>query len=409
MNTTDKAMTIKEVAKFLNISNQMVYNLVNNGSLPAFKIGSASRIMYSDLVNYINNQKIEFNSARSHNDAQDNTLFNVQLLNLQKGNFSLKDVSFQLPIGKIMTILGPSGSGKTMLLRSIAGLEKITSGSVYMGDWSITDLSPANRKIGFVFEKYSLFPSMSARKNIDFPLKVRKQDSSIIKNETAQRVSELSIQKEYLNLLPELLPEGMKQLVSIAREKNHPTELLLLDEPMSQLDPQHHSRMRIFIQKIIRDMGKTTIMTFHGPEDALALSDYIGIMDKGELVQFGETWEVYHHPDSLLIMEMLSKLGLNRIELAVKNGRSEPYGIEADTPEGNYTMAFRPEDIRLLDKKEKREGIPVQILSSQLLDGRSRLALCKITGEDKELRLLIPLDTDQEFSILPLKPAFFQG
>ncbi|MBI9104184.1 MAG: ATP-binding cassette domain-containing protein [Spirochaetales bacterium] len=404
METSDNAMTIKEVAKFLTISNQMVYNMVNNGSLPAFKIGSASRIMYSDVLQFIKTSKDEFNSVLFQDEIgdQDEKFFVIQNLNMDIGTFQLKNINFKLPLGKIMTLIGPSGSGKTMLLRSMAGLENINSGSIFIGPHQIDNLSTSDRKIGFVFERYGLFPNMNARKNIEFPLNIRKQKEQVINQETANRLSELNIEKEYLKYLPRELPEGMKQLVAIAREKNHTTELLLLDEPMSQLDAYHHDQMRIFIQKIIRDLGKTTIMTFHGPEDALVLSDYIGVMNKGRLIQFGETWEVYHNPGNAVIMEMLTRYGLNQLEINIRNGITEPFKIRAGKEDGEYMMAFRPEEVKVTV-----DGIPAEIKSFQLLDGKRKLSVCSLE-DGMEVRLLIPLETENKFNFTPIRPCFFK-
>lgn len=401
MNDHDRAMTLKEVARFLNISTQMVYNLVNNGSLKAFKIGSASRIMYSDVREFIEQQKEEFARTVVGGGQPDNSIFAVSNLCLHKGNFEISDISFSLPKGKIMSILGPSGSGKSLLLKALAGLEPIENGTIFWGKTRIDALSPSQRKVGFVFENYALFPHLNARKNIEFPLTLRKKDKQILREETQKRIHELDIDMSYLNLLPDELPEGMKQLVAIARGKNHDLDLFLMDEPMSKLDAAHHVKMRVFIQKIVRDLGKTTLISFNDPEDALVLSDYIGVVVEGGLLQFGETWEVYHHPVNVTVMEMISRLGVNAARVEVKNGNVAPYNILADIDDGIYTMAFRTEEIEL-----SPDGIHANICSSQFYNGKRKFAFCEI-GDGLEMELMLPIDAEGEISFLPLSPQFF--
>lgn len=403
MNENDQAMTIKKVAGFLNISNQMVYNLVKDGSLKAFKIGSASRIMYSDLRGYIEKQKEEFamNHVEPHPDEND---FTVSNLSLMKGEFKISDVNFSLPRGKIMSLLGPSGSGKTLLLKAIAGLTPVESGTIFMGKTQLNELLPYERKVGFVFEDYALFPHMNAGKNIEFPSKLRRNIKNDISSETKHQVDELDIDASYLERLPCELPEGMKPLVAIAREVNHEFEMFLMDEPMSRLDADHHLHMRVFIQKIVHDMNKTTLISFNDPEDALVLSDFIGVIDKGQLLQYGETWEVYHHPASLIVLEMMSSLGINALQVEIENGYTIPFNIQAAIADGIYTMAFRPEEVKLA-----ANGIQVKIRSSQFFDGKQSLMLCTFeNGHTKqELQLLLPKDTQGGVSFVPLKPHFF--
>jgi excisionase family DNA binding protein len=411
MEDHERAMTIKEVAKFLNISTQMVYNLMKGGKLHAFKIGAANRIMYSDVLAFVQQQKEEFARTLGENDDVDESMFVISQVSMQKGDFQLSDITFALPMGKIMTLLGPSGSGKTLLLKTIAGLEKMNNGMIFLGKTQLDLLAPASRKLGFVFENYALFPHMTAKRNIEFPWLLQKKVSSniqrnmkkVIAEETNKRVQELNIDSSYLGRLPDQLPEGMKQLVAIARERNHELELFLMDEPMTKLDAAQHVQMRIFIRKIVRDLGKTTIITSNDPEDALVLSDYIGIMSEGKLLQFGETWEVYHRPVNLTVMEMTSRLAVNTARVEVSDGRTHPYNLQAELEDGPYDLAFRPEEIEL-----SAEGIPAKITFSQFFDGTRKLAFCKI-GADVDVKVMIPVELEETVTFVPIHPQFFRA
>jgi ABC-type sugar transport system ATPase subunit len=308
-----------------------------------------------------------------------------------------------------MTIVGPSGSGKTLLLKAIAGLEPVQAGAIFMGKTQIDSLPVAARKLGFVFENYALFPHLNAKRNIEFPRILQKHfvptdqrnSDTFIEAETKKRIQELNIESSYLNRLPKQLPEGMKQLVAIARERNHELELFLMDEPMTRLDTAQHVQMRIFIRKIVRDFGKTTIISSNDPEDALILSDYIGIMAEGKLLQFGETWEVYHHPVNLMAMEMTSRLAVNTVRVEIADGKIRPYNLPADREDGTYLMAFRPEEIEITE-----QGIPATISFSRFFDGTRKQAFCAI-GEDSEVNLMLPINKEGSVSFVPTHPQFF--
>lgn len=381
----DKALTIKEVAKFLNISNQMVYNLIKDEQITAFKIGSASRILYSDLLNFIQKQKDTYRrSQKGKNYNQQDGLFQIENLSMKKESFLVEDISFQFPAGKILTILGPSGSGKSLILRSIAGLENITNGTIINNNTNLEELEPHERKIGFVFENYALFPHLDVDKNIKFPLDVKKWSSDNKRIGTELRKTELDIDSSYSNKLPKSLPEGVKQLVAIARERNNPIDLFLLDEPMTKLDADLHRSIRVFIKKIIGDMGKTTIISSNNSEDALIMSDYLAIIDNGRLIQFGETWDVYHNPNNLKVLECTSLNATNTISIKVQGGFILPFNIKTDKIDGNYILAFRAEDVRLSE-----DGITCTIENVSLYDGNKSIYRCK-TDFNSEISLILP-------------------
>lgn len=396
----DRALTIKDVAKLLNVSTQQVTELTGSGQLKAFEIGKSIRIMHSEAQAFIARQQQEF--ARQHPAlTPDPSRFTVSELSVKYNNFALRNISFGFPLGKIVSFLGSSGSGKTRLLRAIAGLERQTSGLIYFGETRLDVLEPKDRKLGFVFEDYALFPHLNARGNIEFPLKIGKFEKKMVATETARRAQELQIQEPYLGIAPNALPEGIKQLVAIARSKNHNCELFLMDEPMSRLDAKQHIQLRLFLQKMLREMEKTTIIAFNDPSDAMAISDYLGVIAEGRLLQFGETWEIYHQPQTLLVMELTSRLGVNTLPVEIRNGIAHPYQIAARHDDGAYLMAFRPEEITLAPN-----GIPADIVSAQILTAKERLVSVEI-GKKAAVQLVIPASAERSVSFLPSAPKFF--
>ena len=396
----DRALTVKDVAKRLNVSTQQVTELIDSGQLKAFEIGSSIRVMASEAQVFIERRQQEF--ARQHPAvAPDPSRFSVSQFSVEYSNFALHNISFSFPLGKIVSFLGPSGSGKTRLLKAIAGLERQTSGIIYFGETRLDLLEPKDRKLGFVFEDYALFPHLNARGNIEFPLKIGKHEKNVVRTEAAKRAQELQIQEPYLGIAPNALPEGIKQLVAIARSKNHHCELFLMDEPMSRLDAKQHIQLRLFLQKMLRDMEKTTIIAFNDPSDAMAISDYIGVIADGQLLQFGETWEIYHQPQTLLVMELTSRLGVNTLPVEIRNGVAHPYQIPAQRDDGAYLMAFRPEEITLAPN-----GIPADIVSAQILTANERLVSAEI-GKKAFAQLVIPASAERAISFLPSAPKFF--
>lgn len=393
---SNSALTMKELADYLSISGQMAYNLVHKGEIPAFKVGNANRVMLKDVNAYIEKQKQRYSAF-----IKDEETLKISDLTFSKGDFSVENLNLTFPSGKILSILGSSGSGKTMLLKAIAGIVPIDSGDILLNGKNLSDIDTHLRKIGYVFEEYALFPTMTGQKNIEFPLRVRKASADKIKKETEKRIKELDIDAQYLETLPEYLPAGIKQLVAIARGKNHELDLFIMDEPMSQLDAAHHVQMRMFLQKFVRDFGKTTIIASNDPEDSLALSDYIAVIDDGKILQVGETHEVYNNPSSLTVMELISRMGVNTIKINVSNNKSNPFGMQMELKDGEYTMAFRPEEV-----SESDEGIEVEIESKQFLNSNKSLVLGHYN--EFEIRAVVGLKDDQtKVKLLPTNYHIF--
>lgn len=299
-----------------------------------------------------------------------------------------------------MAILGPSGSGKTVLLRCIAGLHPIDSGKITIGSRDVTELPPKDRRIGFVFQNYALFPHLDSAINLAFPLFVRGVRKREVRSKAEKEAVELNGLPEYLDRYPEELPEGIKQLIAIGRERFHEFDLLLLDEPMSQLDAKIHIEMRGYIKRLVHELGKTTIAVFSDPDDAMALGDLMAVMNEGEILQSGTTQEVYDKPSSIEVMEITSKLGINKLNVNVYKGKIEPINLTTDTPDGEYILAFRPDEIKLGD-----EGIRFKQIYRYFYDGKRALTECETPYG--VMSLLVPASREIPEAFIPIKPRLF--
>jgi len=316
------------------------------------------------------------------------------------GNFKLENVSLNVPEGRVLSILGPSGCGKTVLLRCIAGLHPTSSGRVVINARDVTKLPPKERRVGFVFQNYALFPHLDSAINLGFPLFLRGMKKQIVRSHARETATELDGLPTYLDKYPSELPEGMKQLVAIGRERFHEFDILLLDEPMSQLDAKIHIEMRGYIKKLVREFGKTTVVVFSDPDDAMALGDLMAVMESGKILQQGPTKEVYGNPSSLTAMEITSKFEINRIDVSVHGGKTEPLGLFMDAPDGEYILAFRPNEVKLGD-----EGIPFKMMHRFFYDGRRVLAECETPFGN--MWLLLPAHQELPKAFLPTNPKLF--
>lgn len=316
-----------------------------------------------------------------------NVSLKVENLNSHVGEFKLKDISFELSAGNVLAILGPSGSGKTVLLRTLAGLNKTDSGTITFDNERIEKYSPRERKVGFVFQNYALFPHLDTKLNLGFPLYISGKKKKEVYSQAIKAAKELNGLPNYLELRPDELPEGIKQLIAFGREKLHDCKLLLLDEPLSQLDRKIHVEMRALLKKFIHELGKTTIIVFSDPEDALSVSDYLAIINDGEILQFGETFDVYKNPTNLKSMELTSRLGLNTLDVEIKGGK--------------YKLCFRPEEIEV-----KEKGFKAKIIESHIYDSTHDIVECEYEGQS--IRLLVNKETPEEFFFIPTNPQYFE-
>src|SRR5215211_7410609 len=204
-------------------------------------------------------------------------------------------LDLQVADGEFFALLGPSGCGKTTLLRTIAGLEPAASGSVRIGERDVTRLEPGKRRVAMVFQDYALFPHMTVTENVAYPLRVRGVPRAQ-REATAERTTDSLSLAGLSARRPAQLSGGQQQRVALARAVAAGGELLLLDEPLSNLDARLRLEARTFLKRLQRDLGVTTIFVTHDQAEALALADRIAVMEQGKLQQIGTPREIFQRP-----------------------------------------------------------------------------------------------------------------
>ena len=248
--------------------------------------------------------------------------------------------------GKLTGLLGPSGCGKSTLLYLISGLQKPTSGRIYFSDRDVTDLPPEKREIGLVFQNYALYPHMTVAQNIAFPLVNRKVKKAEIQERTAKMAALVQIE-ELLNRKPSQLSGGQQQRVAIARALVKRPEILLLDEPLSNLDARLRLEMREEIRRIQTETGVTTVFVTHDQEEAMSITDEIILMKKGVVQQQCDPQRMYLDPANQFVASFLGSPPIDYFHFPVRDGRlwiTESYSLPMDIRhDGGILTGIRPE------------------------------------------------------------------
>jgi len=237
---------------------------------------------------------------------------------------AVNDFNFEVPDGSLVCLLGPSGCGKSTLLYMLCGLETPTSGKIYFGEEDVTNLPAEKRGVGLVFQNYALYPHLTVRQNIKFPLENLKGEERPTKEEMDSRALEAAKLVQIDGLMdrkPGQMSGGQQQRVAIARALVKMPKVLLMDEPLSNLDARLRLQTREEIRRIQRETGITTIFVTHDQEEALSISDLIVVMKNGVLHQTGKPQEVYDDPVNLFVAKFLGTPAINVFEGSVKGGK----------------------------------------------------------------------------------------
>ena len=237
---------------------------------------------------------------------------------------AVSDFDFEIPDGKLIGLLGPSGCGKSTTLYMISGLQKPSSGKIFFGDDDVTELSTENRGIGLVFQNYALYPHMTVKQNILFPLQNLKGEDKMTKEQMLQRAYEAAklVQiEQLLDRKPSELSGGQQQRVAIARALVKMPRVLLLDEPLSNLDARLRLQTREEIRRIQKETGITTVFVTHDQEEAMSISDMIVVMKAGVVQQIGQPQDVYDDPANLFVAKFLGTPPINVFDGRVKGGK----------------------------------------------------------------------------------------
>ena len=231
----------------------------------------------------------------------------------------IKDLSLRVKDGQLFTLLGPSGCGKTTLLRMIAGFNTIEGGEFFFNDTLINSMDPSKRNIGMVFQNYAIFPHLSVRDNVAFGLKQRKMDKETIDSKVDKFLKLMQIY-EYADRKPDKLSGGQQQRVALARALVIEPDVLLMDEPLSNLDAKLRVEMREAIREIQHKVGITTVYVTHDQEEAMAISDEIAVMKDGIIQHLGKPREIYHRPQNEFVASFIGRTNLLDGELVHENG-----------------------------------------------------------------------------------------
>jgi len=293
---------------------------------------------------------------------------NLQQVTKRFDGFAAVDaVSTDVEAGELFFLLGPSGCGKTTLLRMVAGLADVTAGRIWFGPRDVTRLPTGKRNCAMVFQSYALWPHMTVAQNVMFGLDVRKVSAEA----KAQRVDEalrLVQMKALADRRPGQLSGGQQQRVALARALVVNPDVLLLDEPLSNLDARLRQEMRSEIRRICKDAGTTTLYVTHDQEEALSMADRIAVMHEGRLCQVGTPMQVYNRPVSRFVANFLGSTNFvaatvqrrdgDALELESAIGFLRSRAFPDDVPErGNVTCCVRPEAMRLLETDNGADNV----------------------------------------------------
>lgn len=321
------------------------------------------------------------------------------------GYEALKKVNFTIDNGDLICLLGPSGCGKTTILNLIAGLLDPTEGDIINNGVSMIDKHPKDRDIGFVFQNYALYPHMTVLENVMFPLtvgekKMPKAEAEVI----ARKFMALTSIEELENKKPGTMSGGQQQRVAITRALVQNPNILLLDEPLSNLDARLRLRIREEIRRLVKEVGITTVFVTHDQEEALSISDKIVLMDAGVIQQHDDPQNLYLEPANLFVAKFIGNPVINILPISISNGLISGEGfsfnvdklsnerIKETLVDGTYLLGVRPEDVNIVEDNALFEAK----VSSVELIGRERI-------------LNFELGTTNSKSIVSIEQEIYEG
>ena len=321
--------------------------------------------------------------------------------------------TFEIPDGKLIGLLGPSGCGKSTTLYMLSGLLKPSSGKIFFGEDDVTELAPERRGVGLVFQNYALYPHMTVRQNIMFPL----QNQKVPKKEALERTFEAArlVQiDELLDRKPSELSGGQQQRVAIARALVKSPKVLLLDEPLSNLDARLRLQTREEIRRIQRETSVTTVFVTHDQEEAMSISDYIVVMKKGVVQQIGAPQDVYDNPENLFVSKFLGTPPINVFTGEVRDGAlyiGEERVMDFATNDRKVYVGIRPEGFIL----NPEGALSLKLRSIEVMGRDSSVVSSHDYSQNQVVRSIVPdsraVQTDENgyvhFDVKPNKIFLF--
>ena len=300
---------------------------------------------------------------------------------------AVKNISFEINQGQLVTLLGPSGCGKTTTLRLIAGLEMVTEGKITIGGKDVTQLSASDRDVSMVFQSYALFPHMTVLENVSYGLNMSRLLKSKV-SEKALEGLELVGMSKFGDRYPSELSGGQQQRVAVARALVLEPEVLLFDEPLSNLDAKLRRRVREEIRELQQKLKLTTIYVTHDQEEALAVSDKIIVMNEAKISQEGSPQQLYEEPENVFVSDFIGDANqVNAKILKTQNSEAEvdiggnilklPFNGSLSN---EVTVAIRPQSIQL-NQTQKKQGLSAKIIKSSYLGDHFEYTIESPIGE----------------------------
>ena len=334
--------------------------------------------------------------------GESNRMIEVSNLNktYENGYEALKNVNFSVEKGELVCLLGPSGCGKSTLLNIISGLLDATSGDVKFEGKSVLDVAPENRDIGFVFQNYALFPHMTAEENVMFPLTVGKNKKTKAEaREIAQKYMELTHITDIAKKKPGQLSGGQQQRVAIARALVQQPKVLLMDEPLSNLDARLRLQIREEIRALVKEVGITTIFVTHDQEEALSIGDRIILLNNGVVQQADKGQNLYLDPANQFVANFIGNpvIDLFDVQFDGNQFNNEHFNLLAERladgklkqklAAGNYVIGIRPENLQ--PSTAEMADFTIKVDDIELI-GRERIL--KFYFGDKQYRSLVDIE-----------------
>ncbi|GGP60937.1 ABC transporter ATP-binding protein [Saccharothrix coeruleofusca] len=332
------------------------------------------------------------------------------------GAVAVRDVDIQIADGEFIILVGPSGCGKSTTLNMIAGLEDITSGELRIGGERVNERAPKDRDIAMVFQSYALYPHMTVKENMAFPLRLAKVDNATVEKKVKEAAEILDL-TQHLDRKPSNLSGGQRQRVAMGRAIVRNPKAFLMDEPLSNLDAKLRVQMRTSVSRLQKQLGTTTVYVTHDQTEAMTLGDRVVVMRGGAVQQIGAPQYLYDHPANLFVAGFIGSPAMNFVPAGLENGTlRSPLGdipltarvrsmLEAADAPREVIVGLRPEhfeDARLVDEAVRDSGVTftsqVDVLESM---GSDKFAYFTLSGEQATSEELAELAADAGSADVP--------
>lgn len=279
---------------------------------------------------------------------------------------AIEDISFEIPDGEFWVLVGPSGCGKSTILRSIAGLETVTSGKLYIGDRQVNNIPARQRDVAMVFQNYALYPHMTVAQNIAFGLQMRKINAKVIQERVMTVARSLSLE-HLLDRKPKQLSGGQQQRVALGRAIARQPQVFLLDEPLSNLDAQLRDDTRAELKQLHQELEITTVYVTHDQVEAMTLADKIVVLNRGRIQQIGEPQTIYSQPANRMVATFLGNPPMNILPAKFTGHNFDVAGQVLPCPDSvreslrpttgqSFDLGIRPEDITINEPPRRKES-----------------------------------------------------